>query len=126
MWLRGTAPTTRLTLELDRAADRIAAATVVARAIVEGRRMSLADKMARLAERSQAVPAAIEARVDKLLPRLDALEASGNTHVGGLEAVVTDAEKGVAAAEQAMRKLTNGGPPLSDAGSSRDDTRGLA
>lgn len=80
--------------------------------------MGLAEKMATLASRSKAVPAAIEARVDKLLPRLDALEANGNLHLGGLETMVADAETGVAAAEAALRQLTNGGPPLSDSGGS--------
>ena len=95
----------------------VAGAAVVTRAIQDGKRMSLSEKMATLAARSQAVPKALEARADALLPRLDALEAKGHPAFDGLESVVADAEKGVAAAETAMRLLTNGGPLPGSSGS---------
>jgi hypothetical protein len=102
--------------QLSQAADRIAAAVPIAKAIVDGRqaekRMSLAEKMKTLASRSQAVPGAIERRVDALLPRIDALEANAGVSLTGLEQVVADAEAGVAATDAAMRQLSNGGPPL--------------
>lgn len=71
--------------------------------------MGLAEKMGTLATRMQAVPAALGARADAVLTRLDALEASGTATFSGLEQVVADAEAGVSAAEHAMRQLTNGG-----------------
>jgi hypothetical protein len=98
--------------------DRIAAAVPIAKAIIDGRKaMGLAEKMGRLAERMQSVPKALEAHADALLPRLDALEAKGAPTFEGLASVIADAEKGVAAAEAAMRLLTNGGPLLDSAGS---------
>lgn len=109
-----------LATSLARASDVIAAAVPVAKAIVDGKKaMSLADKMATLAARSQAVPKALEARADALLPRLATLEKSGAVAFGALDAIVADAEKGVASAEAAVRALTNGGPPLSDSGGSQ-------
>jgi hypothetical protein len=101
-------------------ADRISSAVPIAKAIIDGRKaMGLASKMALLADRVKSVPAALEAKADALLPRLDALEARGAPAFDDLTAVILDAEKGVAAAEAAMRLLTNGGPPLSDSGDSK-------
>lgn len=98
--------------------DRISSAIPIAKAIIDGRKaMGLADKMAMLAERMHSVPKALEARADALLPRLDALEAKSAPTFDGLDAVLADAEKGVAAAEAAMRLLTNGGPLLDSGGS---------
>ena len=99
----------------------VSSAATVTKAIQDGKRMSLAEKMAILAARSQAVPKALEARADALLPRLDALEANGGPVFDGLESVVADAEKGVAAAESAMRLITNGGP-LPPSGGSQSGT----
>lgn len=78
--------------------------------------MSLAEKMATLAARSQAVPKALEARADALLSRLDSLEAKGVPVFDGLDGVLSDAEKGVAEAEGAMRQLSNA--PLPPSGGS--------
>jgi hypothetical protein len=103
---------------LRNATARISAAVPIAKAIVDGRKaMGLAEKMGRLAERMHSVPKALEAHADALLPRLDALEAKGAPTFEGLAAVIADAEKGVAAAEAAMRLLTNGGPLLDSADS---------
>jgi hypothetical protein len=100
--------------------NRISSAVPIAKAIIDGRKaMGLASKMALLADRVKSVPAALEAKADALLPRLDALEARGAPAFDDLTAVILDAEKGVAAAEAAMRLLTNGGPPLSDSGDSK-------
>lgn len=94
--------------------NQIAAAVPIAHAIVNGNKaMSLADKMATLAARSQAVPKALETRADALLSRLDALEATSGPVFTGLEGVMGDAERGVAAAESAMRQLSNGPLPVS-------------
>lgn len=111
-------PTSGLSAALKQQTARISAAVPIAKAIVEGRKaMALSDKMALLAERMQSVPKALEARADALLPRLDALEAKAPATFDALAAVVADAEKGVAAAEAAMRLLTNGGPLLDSGGS---------
>ena len=75
--------------------------------------------MATLAQRAQSVPKALEAKADALLPRLDALEASGGAAFEGLANVVADAEEGVAAAEAAMRLLTNGAPLSASSGSQK-------
>ncbi len=97
-----------LTLDLARGTERIAAAIPIAKAIISGRKaMGLAEKMGMLAERMQSVPKALEARADALLPRLDALESKGHPVFDGLYQVLADAEKGVAAAEDAMRQLGN-------------------
>lgn len=94
--------------DLAHGAERIAAAIPIAKAIVSGRKiMGLAEKMGMLAERMQSVPKALEARADALLPRLDALESKGHPVFDGLDRVLADAEKGVAAAEDAVRQLGN-------------------
>lgn len=104
-----------LQANLEHKTNQIAAAVPIVKAIVDGKKaMSFAEKMATLAARSQAVPKALEARADALLPRLDALEAKGKPVFDGLESVIADAEKGVAVAESAMRQLSNG--PLSGSG----------
>ena len=110
----------QLQSSLTKATDRITAAVPIARAIVDGRKaMGLAEKMATLAQRAQSVPKALEAKADALLPRLDALEASGGAAFEGLANVVADAEEGVAAAEAAMRLLTNGAPLSASSGSQK-------
>lgn len=102
----------KLQAGLQNATAVVAGAATITKAIQDGKaKMSLAEKMAMLAARSQAVPKALEARADALLPRLDALEKTGEASFSGLESVIVDAEKGVAAAEAAMRLLSNG--PLS-------------
>lgn len=69
--------------------------------------MALADKMGLLADRMKAVPADLHLRADSVLNRLTALEAHGSNTFLALEAVVTDAEAGVSAAEAALSQLTN-------------------
>lgn len=101
---------------------KIAAAVPIAKAIIDGKRaMSLSEKMGTLAVRAKAVPLALEARADALLPRLDALEKTGGAAFAGLEAIAADAEAGVSAAEGALRQLTNGGPLSGSAGSQAGD-----
>ena len=110
----------KLINDIANGADRIASATVIAKAIVDGRkRMSLAAKFSTLADRAKAVPKALEARADSLLPRLDAVEKRGHAAFDGLEAVVKDAEAAADATEGALRMLSNGGPPLAGSGSSQ-------
>lgn len=116
--IRRAAAALKLQMGLQSGTAVVAGAATITKAIQDGKVMSLAEKMAMLAARSQAVPRALEARADALLPRLDALEAKGGPVFDGLEAVMADAEKGVAAAESAMRLLTNGGP-LSGSGGSQ-------
>jgi hypothetical protein len=68
----------------------------------------LQDKFKRLAERAKAVPAALGQRADAALARLDAVEAR-SVVFDKLDAIAADAEQGVAAAEDALNQLTNGG-----------------
>lgn len=74
--------------------------------------MALADKMKHLAGRAKAVPASLEALADKHLARLDELETRGNDSFGKLGVVLDATEGGIAAAEDALNQLTNGGDPL--------------
>lgn len=69
--------------------------------------MALADKMSLLADRMKAVPTDLHARADKVLGRLAALEAHGGNTFLALEAIISDAEAGVLAAESALSQLTN-------------------
>jgi hypothetical protein len=100
-----------LSQAIDKSSDTIAAATPIAKAIIEGKaaKMALKDKFAMLADRSKAIPVALAEKADKLHERMDALQARGNKAFAGLDAVLTDAEHGVAAAEDAVNQLTNGG-----------------
>jgi hypothetical protein len=74
-------------------------------------RMALADKFKMLADRARTVPA-------KLSDRADAAFASARRRWNsaairrspGLNAVLTDVETGVSAAEDALNQLTNGAP----------------
>jgi hypothetical protein len=91
-----------LTATLPRATEIVSAAANIAGAIV------LQDKFKRLAERAKAVPAALGQRADAALARLDAVEAR-SVVFDKLDAIAADAEQGVAAAEDALNQLTNGG-----------------
>lgn len=79
-------------------------------AITTGKKMSLADKMKRLAERTKQVPTTLEAIADDHLSRLDALEQRGTDSFAKLHTVLTDTEAGISAAEDALNQLTNGDP----------------
>lgn len=91
-----------LSATLPRATEIISAAANIAGAIV------LQDKFKRLAERAKAVPAKLGERADAALARLDAVEAR-SVVFDKLDAIASDAEQGVAAAEDALNQLTNGG-----------------
>ena len=91
-------------VQLENAADLFTAARVV----IEGRRtMALAEKMGMVADRMKAVPTDLGARADKVLGRLAALEQHGGNTFSALEAIVSDAEAGVSAAEAALTQLSN-------------------
>lgn len=88
---------------LPRATEIISTAANIAGAIV------LSDKFRRLAERSKAVPVALAKRADALEAKLDDIEARGEKAFAGHEAIAADAEQSIAAAEDALNQLTNGG-----------------
>lgn len=96
-----------LNATLPRATEIIHDAANIAQAI-NGKNTMLQDKFKRLAERAKAVPAALSDRADKSLARLDAVEAR-SVVFDKLDAIATDAEQGVAAAEDAVNQLTNSG-----------------
>lgn len=69
--------------------------------------MALKDKADILAARMGKVPAALHTRMDTIMARFDALEAHGENTFSAIEAIVSDAESGVKAAEAAMVTLSN-------------------
>jgi hypothetical protein len=98
----------KLTADIANGADRIASATVIATALVEGKaRMALAEKSKRLADRAHAVPKVLEARIDAALVRLDAVEKAGGAAMDGLEAHIGDSEAAIAATEDVVRQISN-------------------
>ena len=88
---------------LPRATEIVGAAANIAGAVM------LSDKFKRLAERSKAVPAALVKRADALDARLTDIEQRGDKAFTAHEAIANDAEQSVAAAEDALNQLTNGG-----------------
>jgi hypothetical protein len=103
----GPSTVTALAATLPRATEIISTAANIA----EGIRMtSIQDKFKHLADRARQVPAALSAKADEVLSRLDAVEARGGTAFDKLHGVVNDADQGVAAAEDALNQLTNGAP----------------
>ena len=100
-----------LTASIDAATERIRSATTIAKALNEGSKaMALVDKFKSIAARSHAIPKTLEARADALSARLDTVEARGDQVFKGHEDFLTGVESGVAAAEDALAQLTNGGP----------------
>lgn len=87
---------------LPRATEIVASAANIAGAVM------LSDKFKRLADRAKAVPAKLSERADAALARLDAVEAR-SVVFEKLDAIASDAEQSVAAAEDAVNQLTNGG-----------------
>lgn len=104
---------------LPRATEIIRSQRIITTALNEHRQMkgiinnmALADKMKHLADRAKGVPASLEALADKHIARLNDLENRGNESFGKLGAVLDATESGIAAAEDALNQLTNGGGPL--------------
>jgi hypothetical protein len=87
---------------LPRATEIVGAAANIAGAVM------LSDKFKRLADRAKAVPATLSRRADAALARLDAVEAR-SVVFDKLDAIASDAEQSVQAAEDAVNQLTNGG-----------------
>lgn len=99
--------------QLENQISRIRSATVIAKALNEGKRaMSVLEKFKHLAERSKAVPAKLGDRADKALARWDAVESRGNGAIDNLDNVIDQAEQSAAVMEDALNQLTNGGPAL--------------
>ncbi|WP_448043772.1 hypothetical protein [Bradyrhizobium liaoningense] len=87
---------------LPRATEIVSTAANVAGAVM------LSDKFKRLAERAKAVPATLSRRADAALARFDDIDSRSEVF-DKLDAIATDAEQSVAAAEDAVNQLTNGG-----------------
>jgi hypothetical protein len=97
--------------QLERATDRIRSATVIARALNEGKKaMSVLEKFKRLAEVSKEVPAALGDRADKSIARFEKAKVRGNASLDNLDVVIADAEASAATIEDAVNQLTNGQP----------------
>lgn len=83
----------------------------VAKATQEVNRMG---KLAQIAQRAPQVVKELEARADKLGPRLDALEKRGNATFDKWEGHLGEQEAAISEAENAINQLSNGAPgPLS-------------
>lgn len=76
----------------------------------------LADKLARASGAAQRVTATIEARADALLAREQDIDRRTDEVFAPHEGILIDAEKGLDAAENALRLLSN--DPLSASGGS--------
>lgn len=72
--------------------------------------MALQDKLKLLAARAKKLPADIEAAADKLSARIDSVDTRALASFASMHSVLDDAEKAVAATEDAANQLTNGGP----------------
>ena len=72
------------------------------------------SKLQNIADRAPKIVAALEARADKLDSRLTALETRGNGAFDKWDGHLAEQESAVALAEDAVNRLTNGGPPLED------------
>lgn len=94
---------------LENGARNVQSARVIQQAIIEGNKMALSEKFARLAARTKEVPAALDRAADAALSKFDAVEQRGDAAFAKMAGVVADAEQGVAAAEDAVNQLTNGG-----------------
>jgi hypothetical protein len=71
-------------------------------------------KLQTIAARAPKIIADLEARAGKLDDRLTALEAKGHGTFDRWEGHLSEQESAVAAAEDAVNQLSNGGPPLDD------------
>ena len=74
------------------------------------------SKLQNIADRAPRIVAALEARAEKLDSRLTALEKNGNGAFDKWDGHLAEQESAIAVAEDAINKLSNGGPPLDDSG----------
>lgn len=74
--------------------------------------MSLRDKMKNLAAKAKQLPADLEAATDVVSARMDALDKRGVQALATVHSTLDDVEAGVAATEDAVNQLSNGGPAL--------------
>ena len=72
------------------------------------------SKLQSVAARAPKIVADLEARAEKLDARLTALEAKGNGAFDKWDGHLSEQESAVAVAEDAINRLSNGGPPLDD------------
>jgi hypothetical protein len=72
------------------------------------------SKLENIAARAPKIVADLEAQADKLDARLTALESKGNGAFGKWNDHLAAQESAIAVAEDAINKLSNGGPPLED------------
>jgi hypothetical protein len=94
---------------IERATEAVRVERVATTAQVERKKaMALQDKLRELAEKSKRVPQRISDRADEVSARWDVAEKRGEEAFSRLEAVIVDAERGVAATEDAVNQLTNG------------------
>ena len=73
---------------------------------------SLGDKMRALADHAKQLPADLKSQVDVVSARLTKIGQRGTAALGGMHAALDEVDAGVAATEDAINQLTNGGPEL--------------
>lgn len=95
---------------LTKATDIVRSARIIQTALIQGRKMALADKFALLAARSKSVPAALSDMADKVLGDFDGVEQEGNAAFAALDTIITDAKAAVSVAKDAVNQLNNGAP----------------
>lgn len=99
------APSGTLAGALERGADVIAAAVPVAKAVVEGRRLS---KLSALADRMSSTVQAWDARADKIMAGVLKLEPMAESAFTAHETKLAEAEAGFKSMQDAVRDLTGG------------------
>ena len=72
------------------------------------------SKLQSVAARAPKIVADLEARAEKLDTRLTALESKGHGTFDKWDGHLSEQESAVAVAEDAINRLSNGGPPLDD------------
>ena len=72
------------------------------------------SKLQNIATRAPQIVADLEAQAEVLDSRLTALEAKGRGAFGKWNSHLAEQESAIAVAEDAINKLSNGGPPLED------------
>jgi hypothetical protein len=70
------------------------------------------SKLQNIAARAPQIVADLEDAADRLDSRLTALQAKGHTAFGKWNDHLAEQESAIAVAEDAINKLSNGGPPL--------------
>lgn len=114
-----------LKTQLDQAADRIAAAVPVAKAIIDGRKaMSLLDKLDLVVERRADLDKSLSAGADKVLARYAEVDLKGQRAFDKHHARLDAEDQKLDATESAIDRMSNslGNSPSSETSSEQPKT----